>query len=493
MAREAVDRRQFIGGAAALGALGLLGTPGVAAGRGGRGGSGRLPRRESFVIRGAYVLTMDPALGDLPRGDVAVRDGQIVAVERGLGGGGGRQIDGRGTIVLPGLIDTHWHLWTALHRSMANSSPANGYFALNVRLGSQFRPEDIYQGVRLALAEALASGITTVHDWAHNIRGPAYADANLRAHEEIGLRGRFSYGTPQGHPATATIDLADLERVNREWFRSGRLELVHLGLAGRPPGVAADAVARTEYDVARGLGLPVSYHANSNRAQGQLANVQRLADAGMLGSHTQVIHALYTTAAERGLLATTGTSVSVSPWSELLIGYGVTTIKELVDAGVLLNLSVDTLPLTGNADMFSIVKLTLGLHRGQSEQEFSLTSRRALAMATIDAARGLGLEQVTGSLTVGKRADIIMVRADALNMAPFTDAPNMVALAAQPSNVDTVVVDGRILKRDGRLTALDTCEVVCQASAALERVLARAGGAGGAARPDDPHAAICCA
>jgi 5-methylthioadenosine/S-adenosylhomocysteine deaminase len=489
---HAVDRRQFIGGAAALGALGLFGTPGAAAGRGWHGRSDRLPRRESFVIRGAYVLTMDTALGELPRGDVAVRNGRIVAVASRLPGGG-RTIDGRGTVVMPGLIDTHWHLWTALHRSMANSSPTNGYFALNVRLGVQFRPEDIYQGARLALAEALNSGITTVHDWSHNIRGSEYADANLRAHQEIGLRARFSYGTPQGHPATATIDLADLERVNREWFRSGRLELVHLGLAGRPPGVASDDVARIEFEVARRLGLPVSYHANSNRAQGQLANIQRLADAGMLGPRTQVIHALFTTAAERAALAGTGTSVSVSPWSELLIGYGVTTVKELVDSGVLLNLSVDTLPLTGNADMFSIIKLTLALHRGQSEQEFSLTSRRALAMATIDAARGLGLDDVTGSLTPGKRADIIMVRADALNTAPFTDAPNLVALAAQPSNVDTVVVDGRILKRGGRLTALDPREVVCDASAALERVLARAGGAGGAARPEDPLHVMCCA
>jgi cytosine/adenosine deaminase-related metal-dependent hydrolase len=485
-----VDRRQFIGGAAALGALGLLGTAGPAPAHGGRHRPHGLPPRESFVIRGAYVLSMDPAIGDLGDGDVAVRDGRITGVGRRLHGG--RVIDGRGTIVMPGLIDTHWHLWTALHRSMANSSPTNGYFALNVRLGTQFRPEDIYQGARLALAEALNSGITTVHDWSHNIRGPQFADANLRAHQEVGLRGRFSYGTPQGHPATATIDLADFERVHREWFRSGRLELVHLGLAGRPFGVASDDVVRTEYAAARRLGLPVSYHANSNRAQGQQANIQRLADAGMLGRHVQVIHALYTTAAERQALASTQTSVSISPWSELLIGYGVTTVKELVDAGVLLNLSVDTLPLTGNADMFSIIKLVLGLHRGQSEQEFSMLARRALAMATIDAARGLGLEAVTGSLTPGKRADLIMVRADALNMAPFTDAPNMVALAAQPANVDTVVVDGRVLKRDGRLTALNPREVVVEASAALERVLARAGGAGGAARPDDPAHFMCC-
>ena len=480
-----VDRRQFIGGAMALGAAGLLSAPGPA---GAHQRSGRLPRRESFVIRGAYVLTMDADLGDLPRGDVAVRDGRIAAVGRRLRGG--REIDGRGTIVLPGLIDTHWHLWTALHRSMANSSPTNGYFALNVRLGTQFRPGDIYQGARLALAEALNSGITTVHDWSHNIRGPEYADGNLRAHREVGLRGRFSYGTPQGHPATAPLDIADLERVNREWFRSGRLELVHLGLAGRPPGVASDEVVRIEWEAAQRLGLPVSYHANSNRAQGALANVQRLADAGMLGPRTQVIHALFTTAAERQALASSGTPVSVSPWSELLIGYGVTAVKDLVDAGVLLNLSVDTLPLTGNADMFSIIRLAAGLHRGQSEQEFSVTARRALAMATTDAARGLGLGDVTGSLTPGKRADLIMVRADALNMAPFTDAPNMVAFAAQPANVDTVVVDGRILKRRGRLTALDPREVVCGASSALERVLERAGGAGGAARPED--AVMCC-
>jgi 5-methylthioadenosine/S-adenosylhomocysteine deaminase len=490
--RGEIDRRRFIGGAAALGALGALGAPSwAAADRGGRRSRG-LPPRESFVIRGAYVMTMDPALGDLPEGDVAVRDGHITAVGSRLRGRG-RQIDGRGTIVLPGLIDTHWHMWTALHRSLASSSPQNGYFALNVRLGTQFQPDDIYQGARLALAEALASGITTVHDWSHNIRGPAYADANLRAHAEVGLRARFSYGTPQAHPANATIDLPDLERVHRVWFRSGRLELVHLGLAGRPPGVATDDVARAEYDAARALGLPVSYHANSNRAQGAQANIQRLGDAGMLGPHVQVIHALYTTPAERQLLESTGTSVSISPWSELLIGYGVTTVKQLVDAGVLLNLSVDTVPLTGSGDMFSVIKLALGLHRGQSEQEFSLSARRALEWATIDGARGLGLADVTGSLTPGKRADLIMVRADALNMAPFTDAPNMIALAAQPANVDTVVVDGRVLKRGGRLTALDARDVVCDASAALERVLARAGGAGGAARPEDAHDALCCA
>jgi 5-methylthioadenosine/S-adenosylhomocysteine deaminase len=487
-----VSRRGFLGSAAALGAAGLVKPADAGAGHGGYHVNERLPRRGDFTIRGAYVMSMDQELGDLPDADVHVRGGVIVGVGPGRRPRGAT-IDGRDTIVMPGLIDTHWHMWTTLYRSLASSSPANAYFALNLRMGAVLEPRDAEIGVRLAAADALTNGITTVHDWAHNIRGPAYADADLRALVRAGLRGRFSYGAPQGHPADQPIDLDDLRRVQREWFASGRAELLHLGLAGRPPvgtGAAELERHRLEYRTARELGLPVSVHANSNRAQGQRAMIQQLADEGMLGPQTQVIHALYTTAAERSALASSGTSVSLSPWSELLIGYGVTTVRELVDAGVLVNLSVDTLPLTGTADMFSIIRVALGLHRGQSESEFSISARRMIAAATIDAARGLGVDGVTGSLTPGKRADLIMVRTDDVNIAPFTDAPNMIATAAQPANVDTVVVDGRILKRHGRLTAIDTRRVVGEAEAALAALLARAGTpAGTSARRD---AVACC-
>jgi 5-methylthioadenosine/S-adenosylhomocysteine deaminase len=465
-----ISRRGVLGGTAALGAAGLgdvLAAEPASAHPGG-------DRRGEFVVRGAYVLSMDPAIGDVAGGDVHVRDGVVVAVGRKLPARGS-VIDGRGTIVMPGLVDTHWHMWTTLYRSLASSSPANAYFALNLRNGAALLPQDTYRGVRLALADAVAGGITTVHDWSHNLRGPAYADANLRAHAQIGLRGRFSYGTPQGRPADQTIDLADLRRVHDEWFRAGRAGLMHLGLAGRPPGVATDAVFRAEYDAARALDLPVSYHANSNRQQGALAMIQALGDAGALGPQTQIIHALFTTQAERDLLATSGASVSTSPWSELLIGYGVPPIRQLLDAGVLLNLSVDTVPLTGTADMFSIIRLALALHRGESESEFSVSARRMIQAATIDGARGLGLGDVTGSLTPGKRADLILVRTDDVHIAPFTDPANMIATAAGAEHVDTVVVDGRILKRHGRLTTIDARQVVREAQQALDALLQRAG------------------
>jgi 5-methylthioadenosine/S-adenosylhomocysteine deaminase len=129
---------------------------------------------------------------------------------------------------------------------------------------------------------------------------------------------------------------------------------------------------------------------------------------------------------------------------------------------------------------------------GQAEQEFGLDARRVIEMATIEAARGLGIDDETGSLTPGKRADVIMVRADDPNIAPFTYAPNMVVLAAQPANVDTVIVDGRVLKRGGELTALDGERVVSEATESLAAVLARAG-SGAAARvaADDPRVGCC--
>jgi len=143
-----------------------------------------------FLVHGGYVLTMDPALGDLAVGDVHVRDGEIVAVGPGLDPDC-PSIDATGTVVMPGLVDTHWHLWTTLFRSMSSSSPETAYFALNVANGRRCRPEDLYHGVRLGLVDAVNTGITTVHDWAHNLRSPEHADAILTAHGEIGLRGRF--------------------------------------------------------------------------------------------------------------------------------------------------------------------------------------------------------------------------------------------------------------------------------------------------------------
>jgi 5-methylthioadenosine/S-adenosylhomocysteine deaminase len=443
---------------------------------------------DDLVIRCGHVVTMDPELGDIPDGDVLVAGGRIAAVGTGLDAPGTREIDARGMIVAPGLVDTHWHMWNTLLRSMSGGMPGEdgpaGYFPVTARLGRAFTDGDLYQGTLLACAEAINSGITTVHDWCHNVRGPAHAEAGLRALAESGLRARFSYGYAAGQPNDQAMDTGGLRALHRDWDswsgpsapgRAGRLTLgmAWRGTGGSNPAMrVAPEIYRREIAAGRELGLPITVHASGPpSAAGQIA---ALDSAGLLGPDLQVVHANCATPAEIGQLAAAGCAVSLSPFSELLIGYGLPQTAALLAAGIRVGLSVDTTALTGNADMFAIMKLTQGLINGTAQQEFACTARQALALGTIGGARSLGLDAVTGSLTPGKRADLILVATGHPNLGVLTDPAGLLVTAAQPGNVDTVLADGQLLKRGGALVTLDAERVSAQAREALAGVRARA-------------------
>jgi cytosine/adenosine deaminase-related metal-dependent hydrolase len=323
-----------------------------------------------------------------------------------------------------------------------------------------------------------------VHDWCHNVRGPAHAEAGLRALAESGLRARFSYGYAAGQPNDQAMDTGGLRALHRDWDswsgqsapgRAGRLTLgmAWRGTGGSNPAMrVAPEIYRREIAAARELGLPVTVHASGPpTAAGQIA---ALAGAGLLGPDLQVVHANCATPEEIGQLAAAGCAVSLSPFSELLIGYGLPQTAGLLAAGIRVGLSVDTTALTGNADMFAIMKLTQGLINGTAQQEFACTARQALALGTIDGARSLGLDAATGSLTPGKRADLILVATGHPNLGVLTDPAALLVTAAQPGNVDTVLADGQILKRGGALVSLDGERISAQAREALAGVRARA-------------------
>ena len=473
--KTTMNRRAFLSGAAALGVTARADKAGGAAESNAGRGAFKLPARGEFIIRGGYVMTMDPTLGDIARGDVHVKNGAIAAVGAGLKASGAQVLDGRDMIVLPGFVDTHWHMWNTLLRSMAGDKRELGYFPTVATLGKVFTPDDMYQGTRLSAVEALYSGFTFVHDWCHNIRGPEFAAANLRALQESGLRGRFSYGTPQAHPATETIDLADFERLRRDWKSVSNDGLLDLGLAWRGMGAAPTSILpevyQKEFDAARGAGLPISVHAANLRSRA--GAVDALAKANLLGKDVQLIHAIWITPEEIQSVAAAGSSVSLSPYTELRIGFGFPRTGELLAGGVTVGLSVDTTVLSGNADMFAIMKVIQNVENSRTENEFKLPARRVLELATIEGARSMRVDDRVGSLKPGKRADLIMVSTRDVNIGVFTDPAHMLVEAAQPSNIDTVVVDGRILKRRGKLTAFDTRQVVGQASVALTAVRKR--------------------
>jgi 5-methylthioadenosine/S-adenosylhomocysteine deaminase len=439
----------------------------------------------NLLIRSGYLLTMD-SVGDLPGADVHVRGGVIQQIGRNLDIPEAEVIDASGKIVAPGLVDTHWHMWNTLLRAMSDGRPGpggpgrGGYFATCVGVGRHFRPGDTYAGTRLAAAEAVDAGITTVHDWAHNIRGLDWAEAGLRALGESGLRGRFSYGYETGHPNDRLMALDDLGAIKSDWPSYHAGGRVHLGVAWRGTGGSnpamrvAPGLYRAEIAAAREHGLPVSVHAcGPASAAGQ---IRTYADQGLLGPDLQLVHLNSASPREIALAAEAGSPVSVSPWTELQIGYGQPVTGELLAAGLAVGLSVDTTMLSGNADLFAIMKVTQACANGQARDEFALTARDVLRLATIEGARTLGLDAVTGSLTVGKRADIIVVSPESPSLGVVTDPARLLVTAATPRDVDLVLVDGRILKRDGKLTAVDPGEVTSEARRALAGVLSRAVG-----------------
>ncbi len=457
------NRREVLGGLLAVGAV--SGAPSQRS-----FAQGPPDTMSEFLIRNAYVLTMDAGLGDIAGGDVHVRAGAIAAVGRNLSAPGAEVLDGAGMLVLPGFVETHWHVWTTLLRSLSGDRQEHGYFPTSRTVGTFYTPDDMYAAGRLAAAEAIYSGITFLHDWCHNVRAPEYAAAALRALTETGIRARFAYGSPTGASGDSSIDLRDLERLHGAWNQHANGGLLTLGLAWR--GAASPATLR-DYEVAKDLGLPISVHANN--FQSSAGGIQQLANRGLLTPGMQVIHAVWCTPEEIRALATNRVNVSVSPYSELRIGFGFPIAADLVEAGVTVGLSVDTPALSGNADMFAIMKAIQNIENGRARDEFKLTARRVLELATIDGARSMGIEAAVGSLTPGKRADLIMVDTRAVNLAVMTEPAHMLVEAAQPANVDTVMIDGRIIKRGGRLTRIDVGDVVDSAAQALTALRRRSG------------------
>src|SRR5271163_4034141 len=409
-----ICRRGFIGGAAALGATGLFSSPLMAQTPRADSGSTRLPARGEFTIANAYVMTMERDFGDFAGGSVHVRDGEIVAVGRGVSGG--ETIDGSGMIVMPGLVETHWHMWNTIFRSFAGDRQEDGYFPTVARFGQQMTPDDVFQSTRLSAAEAIYSGMTFVHSWCHNVRSTAHAEADIRALAEAGIRARHSCGWPQGVPDTQSADQAPIETLAKDWKSRSNEGLITLSMAWRGQfraGPIKPEVYRPEFDNARRLGLPITVHvaASAHKAVNQ---IEPLYKANLMGKDVQLIHTLSASPAELDLIKESGSAVSVSPGSELRIGYGYPQISEMLARGIPLGISIDTSALTGSSNLFGVLKLARDSENAKVESEFKMTARRALELGTIEGARSMGIGDKTGSLTPGKRADLIAISPDTL-------------------------------------------------------------------------------
>ncbi len=439
-----------------------------------------MAERGDFLIRDGAIVSVDPTIGDLTRGSILVRDGVIVDVGEDVDGADAEVIDASAMLVMPGLIDSHHHLWSAIGRNFL----AEGfeYYPAKWATSAAYEPDDFYNSVRLALAECVRAGITTVHNWSHNTRTPAHADAELSALRDGLVRARYSYGHRDQLPDEEQLDFTDIDRVTAAWFGADRPlgDLVHLGVNLRGPDAGLEPVFHHEMDAALSRGLPVAIHAS----QGPTSRISGpdFEARGYLGPSMLLCHYLPAGAEDREAMARTATPLSWAMHSELRLGEAGdprAALLAMVDAGVEVSLSTDATSL-GPVDLFHAMHVTwcLGIPwQGTGSARFEpLTFRQCIEMATINGARALGLGDVTGSITPGKRADLILIRRHDINVAPVVDLEATIVRSVTPANVDTVLVDGRVLKRRGELVAFDVDEVVRNAEASALAVRDRAGG-----------------
>ena len=427
---------------------------------------------QRVVLLGGTVITIDAGLGVLPRADVLVDGDTIAAIAPDLGSVDAELIDATGTVVMPGLIDTHRHTWQAFLRGIAADWTLGQYMTgLHLGLSGLFTPADTYAGNFVGAVEALDSGITTLLDWSHNVNSPAHSDAAVTALRDAGLRAIFAHGGGADMyqvPSDVPHD-QDVRRVRAEHFPSDD-SLVTMAMALRGPQFATLDITESDLALARELGLAVTMHCGDGE-WGRSGPVQQMKDRGLLGPDITYVHCNTLGDDELQFIADSGGTASIAPDIEMQMGHGWPATGRLMSVGIRPGLSIDTCVSNGG-HLFGTMRVTLATQRAIDNSEpgasdrptVSLTSHDVLSFGTVDGARVCGMEGKTGSLTPGKQADILLLRADTLALAPLNNPIGQVVYAAHPGLVETILVGGKIVKRNGVLSG-DLLKRACRLAA----------------------------
>jgi len=420
--------------------------------------------KKQILLKGGTVLTMDPSLGNFKNADVLIEGTKISAVGPNLPVNGAEVIDASNMIVMPGFVDTHRHIWEGLLRNVGADTPLEGRegyirFVLG-KFAPSFRPQDAYVGNLVSALGAMDAGITTLLDWSHIQGSPEHTDAVIKALQDSGMRAVFAYGFPWWG------DWNDRQpswfvRAAKEHF-SSKDQMLTYALAAPGPEFVDFEIARDHWKLAREVDARITTHVGVG-SYGMEGKVQEMGEAGLLREDTTYIHCTTLNETEIQMIVDTGGTVSLAAPVEMMMGHGMPPIQKFLDRGLKPSLSVDV-ETNVPGDMFTQMRSVMSLQHalsfekqlaGDDRSPKRITSREVLEYATIEGARANGLAHKTGSLTPGKEADVIMLRTDKPNVFPVNDPIGAVVWSMDTSNVDSVFVAGKPMKRNGELLHVD--------------------------------------
>jgi cytosine/adenosine deaminase-related metal-dependent hydrolase len=457
---------------------------------------------KEILIRDVYHLaTLDDAGTRLQDVDVLLRDGRVAAIGRDLEAQHPpaadcprRTLQGEHRLALPGLVNTHHHLFQTLQRNLPGVQ--------NVKLFDWLRqlyeiwrfvdPEIVYWSTLLGCAELLLTGCTTSSD--HHYLFPAAAppellDAQIEAAERIGIRfhsarGSMSLGRSRGGlPPDAIVQdedriLGDCERVVHRWHDPSPFAMRRIVLAPCSPFSVTESLMRRTLELARAHGVHCHTHLAETVDEEEYCQrhygcrpLRWMESIGWLGPDVWFAHGIHFDAEEIALLARTGTGVCHCPSSNMRLGSGIAPLQDMLRAGVPVGLGVDGSASNDTSDMLAEVRQALLLARARHGPE-ALDADTALRLATRGSARLLGRADVLGSLEVGKAADLVLVDLERLDLAGGLGDPlAAIVFAGMSHRVHTCIVNGRLVVEDGRLLTVDEGEIASKARDLSARML----------------------
>lgn len=419
------------------------------------------------LIKGGAVLSMDSSVGNFTTGDVLTEGAKILEVAAQIDAPDAVVIDARGKIVMPGFIDTHHHQFeTALRSTLADAilvndgrpgNERNYYETMLQNFSMGYRPEDVYVSELFGGLSQIDAGVTTVMDVSQIHHSPAHSDAAIKGLKDAGRRAVFGYFEGWGDDAQYP---GDARRIRNEYFSSDD-QLITMVMGGEIylPGY------EEAWKVGRELGLPIALHVVGTF--GMAETFDDLANSGQFGDDNIFIHMTGMSDQAWKIAADVGAHVSLSVPIEMHMRHGQPPIQKALDLGMTVSLSSDV-ECTMSADFFTQMRGLITLQRmnvndaalgGSETYPDLMRSIDAIRHATIDGARGLRIDHKTGSLTPGKEADIILLDAQAINVAPLNNVPGAVVTLMDRSNVDTVMVAGQILKWRGQMLGHDMAKL----------------------------------
>ncbi len=418
------------------------------------------------VFRNGIVLTMDESHTVLPEGDVLVRDGKIAAVGVDLDVPDGTvEIDARGGIVMPGMIDSHRHMWQTAMRAYGSDWTLTQYFVwYYLEHGMKFRPQDVAAGNRLSALDAVESGITTSVDWSHGLRTPEHGEAALDALMDSPGRYVLAYGNIAQAPWEWAVDPA-VQRIIERARDDSRMFGAQLAFDVPGDNHFPEAPA---FAAARDLGVAVTTHAGVWGATGD-RGIELMYEHGVMQPGTVYVHAATLNTDSYQKIAATGGIASLSTESEQTCGQGYPPAHQLRKHGIPASLSVDT-SVWFSADMFSAMRTTIGADRslehyiahqsGETVTHAVLRVEEVVDWATRGGARAIGKLDEVGSLEPGKLADVVLIKNDdSPTMLPILNPYGHVVYQAGRGDVHTVLVGGEAVKSGGKLVAGDLAAV----------------------------------